>query len=380
MARTRQRNSNIELLRIIAMLLIVMHHYSYHGLGLDLAYSMNRYVAGVAELGGRFGVVVFIMISGYYMCESKITGRKIALLWGEIFFYATSIVALVSLLKCGGYADALENIEIAFNIDMLRQILFPIGTGVNGFATDFIVLMALSPLLNLILHAITRQQLLTCLVIATTAWSIMPVLFAVQYDYGYVLWYAVLYLYAGYIRRYVDLDGNWRRNLVIGILAYAIVAVMTMIAIYVGHISGDMFYQEFTRRFMKANSPFMLLSGAELLLGFVKMSPFTNRTINAIGSATFGVYLIHDNDYVRPILWKMILRLPDTIYGTRYLIPHMIVSVIVIFTVCAVIDLIRQNTIERLYIHIIHKAQPVASALCSRYIDIVSRMIDGLFR
>lgn len=91
----RNRNSNIELLRIIAMLLIVLSHYSIHGLGTDLAYSLNLYIADVAGLGGKLGVTIFILISGYYMTESRFTARKLARIWGRLYFIHWSAFVLL---------------------------------------------------------------------------------------------------------------------------------------------------------------------------------------------------------------------------------------------------------------------------------------------
>ena len=57
------RASNIELLRIISMILIIMHHFSVHGcfpLMPDLTF--NKVFLQVFGLGGKAGVVAFVMI------------------------------------------------------------------------------------------------------------------------------------------------------------------------------------------------------------------------------------------------------------------------------------------------------------------------------
>lgn len=98
----RERNSNIELLRIIAMLLIVMHHFSVHGLGKELPYCLNRYIAGTTILGGKFGVAIFVLISGYYMCRSRFTVKKLLKIWGQVAFYSLSIFTAFFLMNRGG--------------------------------------------------------------------------------------------------------------------------------------------------------------------------------------------------------------------------------------------------------------------------------------
>lgn len=90
------RNSNIEILRIIAMLMIVLDHYSSHGLfglGSVLEYSVNRYIANIA-FQGKIGNALFVLISGYYMCVSRITMRKLFRIWAETAFYGLSFWAI----------------------------------------------------------------------------------------------------------------------------------------------------------------------------------------------------------------------------------------------------------------------------------------------
>lgn len=52
---TRKRNSNIELLRIISMLLIVSHHFSVHGDfdSLDSITMFNKVWLQFIQLGGK---------------------------------------------------------------------------------------------------------------------------------------------------------------------------------------------------------------------------------------------------------------------------------------------------------------------------------------
>ena len=55
------RESNIELLRIVSMVLIIMHHFTVHGafpFTPDLTF--NKVFLQVFELGGKAGVVAWI--------------------------------------------------------------------------------------------------------------------------------------------------------------------------------------------------------------------------------------------------------------------------------------------------------------------------------
>ena len=61
-----KRKSNFELLRILAMLRIIGHHFSVHG---DAVFAtdvltVNRLWMQCIEIGGKLGVNIFVLISG----------------------------------------------------------------------------------------------------------------------------------------------------------------------------------------------------------------------------------------------------------------------------------------------------------------------------
>lgn len=97
----KERNSNLELYRIIIMLLIVAHHYVVNsGLG-DIigkeplsTHSIFFYLFGA---WGKTGINCFLMITGYFMCKSQITWRKFLKLLFEVEFYKITIYAIFLL-------------------------------------------------------------------------------------------------------------------------------------------------------------------------------------------------------------------------------------------------------------------------------------------
>jgi hypothetical protein len=65
-----------------------------------------------------------------------------------------------------------------------------------------------------------------------------------------------------------------------------------------------------------------------------------------IGKCCFGVYLIHDNNFLRVVLWGKILN--NSAYeNSPLLIAFTICSVISVFVVCTIIECIRINVIEK---------------------------------
>lgn len=92
--KNKQRESNIELFRIITMLVIVAHHYVVNsGLAVDGGPIYSAPMAGASIFlllfgaWGKIGINCFVLITGYFMCESWITARKFVKLLFEVMFY-----------------------------------------------------------------------------------------------------------------------------------------------------------------------------------------------------------------------------------------------------------------------------------------------------
>lgn len=86
------RNSNLELFRIIVMLLIVAHHYvvnsGLHNVLRDADPSLATISMLLFGAWGKTGINCFIMITGYFMCQSNISLKKLLKLYLQITFYA----------------------------------------------------------------------------------------------------------------------------------------------------------------------------------------------------------------------------------------------------------------------------------------------------
>ena len=138
MTTAKKRNTNLEILRIIAMFFIIAHHFAVHGMGgvNFVASNPNNYLIYFAGILGKIGVVVFILISSYFMVNSRFTFRKFMFIAGEVWFY--SLLFLILFLTV--LTPAIE-----LNISNIGIHLLAISHSAYWFVTDYIILMVLSP-------------------------------------------------------------------------------------------------------------------------------------------------------------------------------------------------------------------------------------------
>ena len=89
-AKNVERDSNFELLRIVAMLMIIGHHLALYGAPCDdpSYISPNILLCQFIQGGGKLGDNIFILITGYFsITTDKVNYLKIYRLWKQMVFF-----------------------------------------------------------------------------------------------------------------------------------------------------------------------------------------------------------------------------------------------------------------------------------------------------
>ncbi len=347
MKEKTNRNSNVEILRIISMLLIIAHHYSYYGFkDLGIVYTFNKYLVSFIGFGGKLGTLIFVLISGYYMCDSKFSIKKLIKLIGEVWFYLTGIGLLLLFVFP-------TNIPIDFHT--ILKIFIPLLYQQNWFITDYILLMIISPLLNIIIQQINKEFYKKILFVGVLICSIIPSLFYADLNINSILWFIVLYFISGYLKKHIQLNQNSKKNFLLSFLFLIILFTLKVGNVFLGNYLHMPILINNSIYFNSLISPLTLLVGLELLIAFLKLKPFSNKIVNEIASTTLGIYLIHDHFLMRNFLWGGGIFNNKIYFNSNLLIIHAMICISIVYIICAIIDLIRQKTIEKIYLKIVDK-------------------------
>ncbi len=343
----KKRNSNLELLRIISIILIIAHHYAGHGFVIEnMPYSFNQYLIGFLVLGGKLGVVCFILISGFFMCETKFSIKKLIKLIGEAWFY---------LLVIGILFNTILTPTIPIDFTVILKSTIPIIYDQNWFITDYIMLMIISPVLNIIIKNISKESYQKMLIIGFILYSVLPIFIFASLNNTSFVGFIYLYFVAGYMRKFLQVQNSPKRYFLKASIINFMVILSSILFIFLGHKFNLTIFIVNNAYFSSLNSPFTLLIGIELFIFFLKLKPFTSKIINKIASTTLGIYLIHDNFLLRPYLWGGGILNNLNYVNSPFLFLHAIISIIGVFIVCVIIDLIRQETVEKVYLKIVDK-------------------------
>ena len=134
------RMANLELLRCIAMMLvIVLHFLGKGGLLADLTGEKLGTAGTVAWLLESFAIVavnVYMLISGYFLCTSSFKLSRLLQLLLQVFFYST-IFGMLGVLT--GVMTG-----VSFDTHYLLTLLFPVSMEHYWFMTAYVFLYLLS--------------------------------------------------------------------------------------------------------------------------------------------------------------------------------------------------------------------------------------------
>lgn len=330
----KERNSNLELYRIIVMLLIVAHHYVVNSGLMPVmeenplhVHSLFLYLFG---MWGKTGINCFVMITGYFMCKSHISLRKFMKLLLEVYFYNIVITGIFLLT---GYARP--------SFSTVFYVLIPIQGFGGNFVACFMVFYLLIPFLNLLVQSMDSKLHLRLVLLCLLVYSVIGTIPKITLGVNYVSWFVLLYFIASYIRLYgfpikiSNRNWGWLTLLSILISMASVVFMAWLSTVFVDKNIPVFWFVADSNHFMAMVTAFCsFMFFKDLKIGYSKL-------INMIGASTFGVLLIHANsDTMRQWLWQDLL---DNVgqYGSSTLYMHAVLSVIFIFVFCILIDMVR---------------------------------------
>ena len=335
-----KRQANFELLRIVAMMMIIILHYLNKG-NLVTAYTTDssavNYTAHLIQAFCIVSVNCYVLLSGYFLVESAWKPGRVVSLAAQILFYSVLIpIALV----CVG---ALSFGELSV-YDWLNFIL-PIETEHYWFATAYLIMYLFAPLLAAGVRAVEKRMLqiiIVVLLLYFSVWkSIVPVVIATDrqgYEFG---WFLCLFLIAAYIRLYgCPLVDNKKR----AVLLYAGMGVcIFLLSIVSGTLAHTMdSFAYYTDMLTSYNHILCLLGAVGFFMIFKNMKPWEGRVaslIRRLSPYTFGIYLLHEHILVR-YEWMQWLGV-ERVQGSFLFVPHMIGCVLLVYAAGTAVDFVR---------------------------------------
>ena len=119
------RSSNIELLRIIAMFMVVLgHYYVKGGFPDDSLMTTSKLVMQFLGSWSKIAVDIFVIISGYFLVTQKFRWKKICKFFGCTYFWILATLCFVCpKSKCRKIIDN-EGSKSYYSVKLVCESLF----------------------------------------------------------------------------------------------------------------------------------------------------------------------------------------------------------------------------------------------------------------
>ena len=342
-----KRNSNLELLRILAIIFIVSCHAFDHGVLqiIDLEkeqFSINIPISQFFAMLGNIGNSIFILLMGYFSFSSregvyKQRTKKLFFLYVEYLFYSITI-CVISVIVVPEWVS-------------FKQIIvsvFPLHFGSSWFISYYIVFSLFIPFFERQLNRAENKNvaLLTCLCLLL--FVIVPTLFGAEYlkQKDSLDRFFVLFVCGNMIHRLEFVDSkrvtNFRKKSIT-------VAFITLILLFLSAFVIDYFGYNYSIKLLKYSRRFEYLFG--FIISYCLVTYYAskdvrhNKLINALSSTSLGVYLISENEILWRHLWTDCFRC-ISYWNTKYYYPYMIAIIISTTVICMAIDLVRKKAFD----------------------------------
>lgn len=293
---SKERQSNIELLRILAIIGVIVLHYNNPLIGGAITFaregSVNFYILYVLESFFACGVDLFMIISGYFMCESN--KRNI---WKSI-----ELIIQVMIFREAIYLVRVALHTTPFSIKSVITALIPS----NYFVILYCVVFLISPFINILVEKLSIKSFRTLILLLMVLFSAIPTMVDVfgevrgdqfiglstvgmygsQWGYS-VVNFTLMYLIGTYLRKGQSRLLEWKNwKLIICLIVNVLVLVLWA---RINDKTG--FFTE--RSSWEYCNPLIIFEAVIIYVLFSRIKLGVNKGINYLAEGVFTVFLLH---------------------------------------------------------------------------------------
>ncbi len=337
MEKKEVRSSNFELLRILSMMMIFIYHYSiYGGIIAVGSYTINKLAALFLFVFGRVGVNLFIVLSGYFLIDSKFKLKRIIKLVLQVLFYAI----LMELLS-----DYILKIKVEFKY--LKLYITPIFNGIYWFITCYVILYLISPFLNKMIKLLSKENCEKIIIVSLIILALIPSLFLRNnfISSDLFVWYVFMYFVGAYIKIHKFDFKNSKTSKIISIsypfVCYATIIILILINKHF-NLQLDQYY------FCALNSIIGFIGTIGIFLFFKNLKIKNSKIINHFAQSSFATYLISEHISFKNIFWNSICKTTNFLQKPLFIfLLHILACVILTWLIVGFIEFIRIYVLEK---------------------------------
>lgn len=342
------RNVGVDLLRIIAMLMIVILHCLGHGgiLHNTPEFSIQNHAAWFLEIACFGGVNIFALITGYVSIDTTHRWGRIIALWLNVFVYSVGFTGIFYFMP-----------ESTISIGHIIKSCFPVMINQYWYFTCYFCVFLFMPYLRIWVNHLSKRQhkaliytgiLIFCIFSVIGLWLDGDI-FVLKFGYS-PIWLMAVFITGAYIKRYPEDFQRYHKGIYI-LLYFLCIGLAWASKILIAQVTSRLFGGvQYDTLFISYTSPFIFISSVCLLVFFSQLHiQRFKKCIIEVSSVAFGVYLISEHPLVRA---KFITDrfIPYTNLPWYLMLLYCLLTSIVIYSICSVLDYIRKKVFSAMHI------------------------------
>ena len=296
-----KRNQNIELIRIISMIMIIILHILEQGgfVSNYILLSAKYNVLWFVEMAVFCCVNLFALISGYiYINKEKVKLKNLISLWFQVSFYSLGIFFIFLFIS-----------PSSVTVRSFINSCLPIISNQYWYITAYFGMYLFIPYINRFIKSLSKREFKNFILILILIFSVLPTISPIDIfntNGGFsTLWLIVMYFIGAYLNIFKEEFSKKSnlKNLIIYILSIVcIVGFKFTIELITLKILGE---AKLGNYFFSYTSLFIVIASIALFIFIlnIKISEKLTKIINLLGKLSLGVYLTHTNPLFFKLVW-----------------------------------------------------------------------------
>ena len=331
--KEKVRSYNVDLLRIISMMMVVtLHSLSRSGMLTEtegIIFNLSWFLEIVC-----YGAVdIFLLISGYFGVKSKFKLSRILSLWLQVVFYLITVEVI------------LQVIHGEFHIIPILKTITPVLSNQYWFFTCYFILCFFTPFINKLINESSKQLNQVLFGILIFIFSVLPfiamspIAYAKEIDFfnvnrGYsVIWCTVVYTLGALLSK-LEISQYFKKSTCF--LNYWLGVFLTF-GIWILCQKNDV-YGYFA---VSYTSPLIVFASISLLLFFtkIKLNAMIEKIVKFFVPEVFSVYLIHSNPHIYTYYTNSVRYLLN--YDFPIIFLNLMIIILLVYMVSSIVEFIR---------------------------------------
>jgi len=343
--RIFSRISGIELLKIIAIFMIVLSHtvdslrIGYANIfDLHLAtVNLQKFILIMFRSFSPLGNTIFFVCSAWFFLDNNRTKKeKIFNMILDIWLVSVIILTTAYMLRHG-------------NIDGMLILIsfFPTTFESNWFLTCYILFYAIHGILNNIINSMSQKQLLrtTIFMVLLYVFANYIIMHGVFLASLLIIWVAI-YFFMAYLKKYcTGIMSNLKLNCLLAFLGIA-AHIGIMVATNFLGLNTKLFSNQLLH-WASNSSPFFIITAISLL-NIARQMKFKSYMVNYISSLSLLIYIIHENIIVREYYRPAVIRNMFFSLGTEHIVSWIFELAALIFICSLIISILYNATLRKI--------------------------------